>query len=43
MTNIDDDEYDDSEPNQVNPNPSNNVKEESEPELIPVRLIIPFD
>ena len=43
MTNIDDDEYGDFEPNQVNPNPSNDDKEESERELIPVRLIIPFD
>ena len=33
----DDDEYDDPEPNQVNTNPSNNDKQESEPELIPVQ------
>ena len=33
----DDDEYDDPEPNQVNPNPSNDDEQESEPELIPVR------
>ena len=33
----DDDEYDDLEPNQVNPNPSNDDEQESEAELIPVR------
>ena len=33
----DDDEYDDPELNQVNNNPSNNDKQESEAELIPVQ------
>ena len=41
----DNDEYDDPELNQVNPNPSNNGEQESEPELIPVqpRLVHSID